>query len=41
MKREREHGKWVYEFRVINSQGRLREISVDAARGAIEDAGGD
>lgn len=41
VKLEREHDKWVYEFRVIDSQGRLREISVNAASGAIEDAGDD
>jgi uncharacterized membrane protein YkoI len=41
VKLERENGRWVYEFRVIDSQGRLREISVNAASGAIEDAGED
>ena len=41
VKLEREHGRWIYEFRVIDPQGRLREISVDAASGAIKNAGDD
>ena len=32
--------RWVYEFRVIDPQGHWREIAVDAATGAITDAGG-
>jgi uncharacterized membrane protein YkoI len=39
IKLEREHGRWVYEFRVLESQGRLREVTVDAATGAVTDAG--
>ncbi|WP_294541398.1 PepSY domain-containing protein [uncultured Rhodoblastus sp.] len=41
IKLEREHGLWVYEFRVLDSRGRLREVTVDAATGAIMDAGDD
>ena len=39
VKLEREHGVWVYEFRVVDRQGRLREVTVDAATGAVMDAG--
>jgi uncharacterized membrane protein YkoI len=41
VKLERERGAWVYEFRVIDPQGHWREIAVDAATGAITDAGDD
>jgi uncharacterized membrane protein YkoI len=41
VKLDRERGVWVYEFRVIDPQGHWREIAVDAATGAITDAGGD
>jgi uncharacterized membrane protein YkoI len=33
---ERESGRWVYEFRVIDTQGRLFEVYVDARSGRIE-----
>lgn len=33
---EREDGRWLYEFRVVDSQGRLFEVYVDARTGAIE-----
>jgi uncharacterized membrane protein YkoI len=33
---EREEGRWVYEFRVIDSKGRLFEVYVDARSGTIE-----
>ncbi|MBD8893547.1 PepSY domain-containing protein [Roseibium litorale] len=32
---EEEHGRYVYEFKVISPSGRVREIYVDAASGAI------
>ncbi|MDI9848796.1 PepSY domain-containing protein [Rhodoblastus sp. 17X3] len=41
IKLEREHGIWVYEFRLLEPQGRLREITVDAATGAVNEPGGD
>jgi uncharacterized membrane protein YkoI len=33
---EREHGRWLYEFRVVDSEGRLYEVYVDARSGEIE-----
>jgi uncharacterized membrane protein YkoI len=33
---EREHGRWLYEFRVVDSKGRLYEVYVDARSGTIE-----
>jgi len=33
---EREHGRWRYEFRVIDRTGRVLEVLVDARTGAIE-----
>ncbi len=33
---EQKKGRWVYEFRAIDSKGRLFEIHVDARSGAIE-----
>jgi uncharacterized membrane protein YkoI len=33
---ERERGRWLYEFRVIDSKGRLYEVYVDARSGKIE-----
>jgi uncharacterized membrane protein YkoI len=41
IKLEREHGLWVYEFRLLDPRGRLREITVDAATGAVTEAGDD
>jgi uncharacterized membrane protein YkoI len=32
---EREHGQWVYEFKIVDRNGRLREIYVDATSGKI------
>jgi len=32
---EREHGRYVYEFRVITPAGRLREVYVDAMTAEI------
>lgn len=32
---EREHGIWVYEFKVIDPRGRLLEVYVDAETGAV------
>jgi uncharacterized membrane protein YkoI len=32
---EREHGQWVYEFKVIDARGRLLEIYMDARTGAV------
>jgi uncharacterized membrane protein YkoI len=33
---EQEDGHWVYEFRVVDSKGRLFDVYVDARSGAIE-----
>jgi uncharacterized membrane protein YkoI len=33
---EREHGRWLYEFRVVDGKGRLYEVYVDARSGEIE-----
>jgi len=38
---EREGGAWLYEFRLVDPQGRVREVSVDAATGAIVSDGGE
>jgi uncharacterized membrane protein YkoI len=35
----REHDVWVYEFRLIDRNGRVRRIEVDAASGTVRDAG--
>ncbi len=32
---EREHGKWVYEFKIIDTSGRLVEVYVDAHTGKV------
>jgi uncharacterized membrane protein YkoI len=32
---EREHGKWIYEFKVIDDTGRLVEVYVDAQSGTV------
>lgn len=41
VKLEREHGQWIYEFRVVDPEGHLREILVDAATGALTQSGDD
>lgn len=33
---EREHGRWLYEFRVVDPNGRLFEVYVDARSATIE-----
>jgi uncharacterized membrane protein YkoI len=33
---ERKHGRWIYEFRIVDSKGRLYEVYVDARSGNIE-----
>ncbi len=33
---ERERGRWIYEFRVVNDKGHLYEVYVDARSGEIE-----
>jgi uncharacterized membrane protein YkoI len=33
---EHEHGRWLYELRVVDSKGRLYEVYVDARSGKIE-----
>jgi uncharacterized membrane protein YkoI len=33
---ELDHGRWLYEFRVVDSKGRLYEVYVDARSGKIE-----
>ncbi len=35
VKFERENGSWMYEFRVVSSEGRLFEVYVDARTGEI------
>jgi uncharacterized membrane protein YkoI len=32
---EREHGRWVYEFHVVDRRGRLLDVHVDAHSGEI------
>jgi uncharacterized membrane protein YkoI len=32
---EREHGRWVYEFKVVEPGGQLVEVYVDAASGRV------
>jgi len=32
---EREKRRWVYEFKIVDRQGRLREVYVDASNGTI------
>lgn len=36
VKLERKDGRWLYEFRVVGSKGRLFEVYVDARSGDIE-----
>jgi len=36
VKIERKHDRWLYEFRVVDSKGRLYEVYVDARSGEIE-----
>lgn len=36
VKIEQEHGRWLYEFRVVDGKGRLYEVYVDARSGKIE-----
>ena len=31
------HGRWLYEFRVVDSKGRLFEVYVDARSGEIDE----
>ena len=33
---ERDDGRWIYEFRVVDRKGRLYEVQVDARSGTIE-----
>lgn len=33
---ERKNGRWLYEFRVVGSEGRLFEVYIDASSGEIE-----
>lgn len=37
----REHGVWLYEFRLIDRNGHVRRVEVDGASGAVTDAGDD
>ena len=32
---EKEHGAWVYEFKVISPRGRMMEVHVDAKTGGL------
>jgi uncharacterized membrane protein YkoI len=36
---ERDNGYWIYEFKLIDSTGRLVEVKVNAKTGAVIDAG--
>ena len=36
VKIERENGLWMYEFRVVDSKGRLSEVYVDARTGGVK-----
>jgi uncharacterized membrane protein YkoI len=38
---EYEFGRWVYEFKVVDPQGRLRKVHVDAATGELVDGAHD
>ncbi len=38
---EREGGAWLYEFRLVDPEGRVRNVSVNAATGAIVSDGGE
>lgn len=33
---ERDRGRWLYEFRIVDAKGRLYEVYVDARSGEIE-----
>jgi uncharacterized membrane protein YkoI len=33
---ERKNGRWLYEFRVVGSEGRLFDVYIDARSGEIE-----
>jgi uncharacterized membrane protein YkoI len=35
MEFEREHGRWIYEFKLIDTRGRLLEVYVDGQSGAV------
>ena len=41
VKLKREHGRWVYELRSVDGDGRLHEFSIDASTGAAPGAGDD
>src|SRR5262245_25340819 len=32
---EQEHGRYIYEFEIVDSEGRVWELEVDAATGAV------
>jgi uncharacterized membrane protein YkoI len=34
---EHEHGHWIYELKVLDAQGRLRELDLDARTGRLLD----
>jgi uncharacterized membrane protein YkoI len=38
---ERECGAWLYELRVVDAQGRVREVAVDATTGTVKNIGED
>jgi uncharacterized membrane protein YkoI len=38
---EHDHGVWIYEFKLIDSAGRLVEITIDAKTGAVVAGGGE
>jgi uncharacterized membrane protein YkoI len=37
---EREHGRWIYEVKLLDPRGRLYELEVDARTGAVLHRGG-
>jgi len=32
---DKEHGQWVYKFKILDPQGRLLEVSIDAQNGSL------
>jgi hypothetical protein len=32
---EKEHGKWIYSFDILSSQGKIMEVEIDAYSGAV------
>lgn len=32
---EKEHGKWIYSFDILNKEGKIMEVEIDAYTGAV------